>query len=65
MAPGAAPFPIKHDTFFVFASKYNAKASPPIPVEYGSTTFKVAATATAASAAFPPYYKILTPTELP
>jgi hypothetical protein len=48
-------------TVFVFASKKSAKQSPPIPVELGCVTFKAAAVATAASAAFPPCCKILIP----
>ena len=35
--------------------------SPPSPVEHGSVTFSAAATATAASAAFPPFSRIETP----
>ena len=36
--------------------------SPPIPVELGCVTLRAAATATAASAAFPPRFKISKPT---
>jgi hypothetical protein len=39
-------------------SKYNTKQSPPIPVDIGSVTLRAAATATAASIAFPPFFKI-------
>ena len=48
-------------TFFVCASKYKAKQSPPIPVPVGSVTASAAAVAIAASAAFPPLRKISSP----
>src|SRR5207244_3322281 len=53
--------PLSAVTFFDLPSKYSAKQSPPIPVEAGSVTFRTAAVATAASAAFPPSRKIASP----
>ena len=41
------------------ADQKRAKTSPPIPVMCGSTTFKTAAAATAASKAFPPSWRTL------
>ena len=48
-------------TFFSLADHTSAKTSPPAPVEPGSTTFSVAAVATAASMALPPSMSILKP----
>ena len=39
----------------------NEKTSPPIPVDIGSTTFKTAAAAIAASTALPPFFNISKP----
>ena len=44
-----------HFISFAVASQKRAKTSPPMPVDVGSVTFRAAAIATAASAAFPPF----------
>ena len=50
--------PFRPWTFLVLWSKKRQKASPPSPVLHGSVRFNAAATATAASAAFPPPFSI-------
>jgi hypothetical protein len=61
---GALPEPFKANGFVDPAGLYKAKQSPPIPVIAGSTTHRVAQAAIAASAAFPPAFKISIPTWL-
>ena len=53
-----AYLPFKACTFFVLLLKKRQNASPPIPVLEGSVTLRAAATATAASAAFPPDFSM-------
>ena len=60
-AAGLRPPPRTALTFLVAASKYRQKASPPMPVLVGSHTFRHAVTATAASAAEPPFRRISSP----
>ncbi|MDP6682647.1 MAG: MATE family efflux transporter [Desulfobacterales bacterium] len=48
-------------SFFSKARYINVNASPPIPVEWGSTTLEVQTMATAASMAFPPFARTLRP----
>jgi hypothetical protein len=60
-AAGARPEALIPWTLPVSALKNSAKASPPIPVDNGSTNPRVAAMATAASAAFPPRCRIWIP----
>jgi len=59
--PGDFPLPFMPTILFCFARYISAKASPPNPAEWGSTTFNVLTIATAASTAFPPCASILYP----
>ena len=54
-AAGARPLPLMALTFFSWLFQTRANMSPPTPVDIGSTTFRAAAAATAASTAFPPW----------
>ena len=58
-AVGAGPLELRPYNFSF--SQTNANASPPIPLEVGSTTVRHAAVATAASTALPPWRKICSP----
>ena len=60
-ALGARPLPFSATTSLRLAFQIKAKRSPPTPVDIGSTTFKVAAVATAASTALPPAMRIRRP----
>ena len=60
-APGARPLPFRARTLFFLLSHTRANISPPTPVETTSTTFNVAAAATAASTGFPPSINIFRP----
>ena len=53
-AAGLRPLPLTAETTDVDASYQRANMSPPSPVLHGSRTDSAAATATLASAAFPP-----------
>ena len=55
------PLPFKAITLDSLFKYNNEKTSPPIPVDIGSTTFKTAAAAIAASTALPPFFKISKP----
>ena len=54
---GHMPEPLTEIGFFPF-KEIIAKQSPPIPVEFGSTTACTADAAIAASIAFPPFFSI-------
>ena len=58
---GALPLPFSAVTFLSAAFQMSANTSPPTPVDIGSTTFNVAAVATAASTALPPSMRTLRP----
>jgi hypothetical protein len=58
---GARPLPFSARTDFSFSFHTKANMSPPMPVELGSTTFRVAAVQMAASTALPPSIKIRRP----
>ena len=60
-AIGARPLPFSATTSLRLAFQISAKTSPPTPVDIGSTTFSVAAVATAASTALPPAIRMRTP----
>ena len=55
---GAIPDPL-YEIGSLFSILTIAKQSPPIPVEFGSTTDKQIDAAIAASTAFPPFFRIL------
>ena len=59
--PGARPLALSALMDFSLAFQISANRSPPIPVDMGSTTFRVAAAATAASTALPPFMSIFIP----
>ena len=61
---GELPLALIAVTLPVAFSKYNMKKSPPRPVEHGSVTAKVDATAIAASAALPPRRNISMPADV-
>ena len=60
-AAGARPLPFKARTLFSLLSQTRANMSPPTPVDMGSTTFRAAAAAMAASTAVPPSIRMRRP----
>ncbi len=60
-ACGARPVELSASSVFVFDQYTIAKASPPMPVMFGSVTLRAAAIAMAASAALPPRFRTSSP----